>query len=161
MLVVGLGNELRGDDGAGIEVARRVRERSRPTEVEVRELPGDPTALLDAWEGHEAVVAVDTMRSGAPPGTIRRLDASREPLPTDLCGSTSTHAVGLGEAIELARALGRLPASLVVYAVEGRRFDAGAGLSAKVESAVSTLTTAVLREASERSSRRGGAAARQ
>ena len=44
-------------------------------------------------------------------------------------GASSTHAVGIGEAIELARTLDRLPGRLIVYAVEGHRFDAGLGLS--------------------------------
>jgi hydrogenase maturation protease len=52
---------------------------------------------------------------------------------------TSTHALGVPEAIELARALGRLPARLEVYAIEGARFTAGAELSPAVERAVREL----------------------
>ena len=148
MLVVGLGNELRCDDGAGLEVARHVRARACGDGVEVRELPGDPTALLDVWVGRGAVVLVDTMRSGAHPGTIRRLDASREPLPAGpRHGASSTHAAGLAETIELARALGSLPRQVVVYAVEGRRYDHGAGLSDELVTIVPALAKRVLREA--------------
>jgi len=148
VLVVGVGNPLRGDDGAGLEVARRVRDQARGHGFEVRELRGDATGLHDAWHGREAVVLVDTMRSGARPGAIRRLDASNEPLPApQRNGPTSTHAAGLAETIELARALGRLPARLIVYAVEGRRYDVGAGLSDELEAIVPTLVERVLREA--------------
>jgi hydrogenase maturation protease len=148
VLVVGLGNDLRRDDGAGLEVARRVRDRAPRNGIDVRELPGDPTALLDVWFGWEAVVLVDTMRSGAHPGTIRRLDASREPLPASpRHGASSTHAAGLAETIELARALGSLPRQLIIYAVEGRRYDYGAGLSDELETIVPTLAERVLREA--------------
>ena len=147
VLVVGVGNPLRGDDGAGLEVARRVRDRAPADGFEVRELRGDLTELLDAWLGREAVVLVDTMRSGARPGAIRRLDASDEPLPAQhRHGPTSTHAAGLAEMIELARALGRLPARLIVYAVEGRRYEAGAGLSDELEAIVPALVERVLRE---------------
>ncbi len=147
VLVIGVGNPLRGDDGAGVEVARRVRDRAGDG-FEVRELRGDLTELLDAWLGREAVVLVDTMRSGARPGAIRRLDANDEPLPAQQRhGPTSTHAAGLAEMIELARALGRLPARLIVYAVEGRRYEAGAGLSDELEAIVPTLVERVLREA--------------
>jgi hydrogenase maturation protease len=148
LLVVGVGNPLRGDDGVGLEVARRVRSRARGDGFEVRELTGDPTELLDVWLGLEAVVVVDTMRSGARPGAIRRLDASDGPLPAQQRnGPTSTHAAGLAETIELARALGRLPARLIVYAVEGRRYDAGAGLSDELEAIVPALVDRVLGEA--------------
>jgi hydrogenase maturation protease len=142
-LVIGVGNELRGDDGAGIAVARRLRARA---DLDVRELQGEPTGLLDTWEGHDTVVLVDTMRSGVQPGAIRRIDASRTPLPPALGGSTSTHAVGLGEALELARALGRLPRRVVVYAIEGRRFEAGAPMSDAVRSGVDELAEHLLEE---------------
>jgi hydrogenase maturation protease len=147
VLVVGVGNPLRGDDGAGVEVARRVRDRAGAG-FEVRELRGDPTGLLDVWPGREAVVLVDTMRSSASPGTFRRLDASREPLPTrQRHGPSTTHAAGLAETIELARALGALPARVIVYAVEGARYDAGACLSDELAAIVPTLAERVLREA--------------
>lgn len=142
-LVIGVGNELRGDDAAGIAVARRLREAP---DLEVRELHGEPTGLLDAWEGRDAVVLVDTMRSGAQPGAIRRMDASQTRLPAELRGSTSTHAVGLGDTLELARAIGRLPARVVVYAIEGRRFEAGAPMSDAVRSGIDELAARVLDE---------------
>ena len=73
------------------------------------------------------MLIVDAIRSGAPPGTVHRVDASQAPVPERLRSSSSTHAIGVAEAIELARALGRLPAQVVLYGVEGRRFDAGGG----------------------------------
>ena len=149
VLVIGVGNELRGDDGAGVEVVRRVRESAGQAGIEVGEQLYEPTELLDAWQGRDAVVLVDTMRSGATPGTIRRFDASSEPLPARLRGSASTHAFGLDEAIELGRALDRLPRQVIVFAVEGRTFEAGTALSDEVEAVASALAYAVLREATE------------
>jgi hydrogenase maturation protease len=147
VVVIGVGNELRGDDGAGLAVARAVRKLIDPAErgvVTVRELAGDPGTLLDAWFGHQAVIVTDTMRSGAAPGTIRRVEARRDALPRRRAGrSSSTHGIGLEETIELGRALDRLPASLVIYAIEGARFDAGTGLSAEVGAAVPRLAQMV------------------
>jgi hydrogenase maturation protease len=147
VLVIGVGNELRRDDGAGIEVARRVQSRRGGERIVVCELQGETTALLDAWRGYDAVVIVDTSRSGAAPGTIRRMDAGREPLPVGLRSSSSTHAVGIGEAIELGRALGQLPARLVVYGVEGACFEAGIGLSEELQRIVPRLSETVFEEA--------------
>jgi hydrogenase maturation protease len=148
VIVVGVGNPLRGDDGVGLEVARRLRERAGAG-VTVRELEGEGIALLDLWEGARAVLLIDSVRSGAPPGTIHRVEATERPLPAELRSSTSTHAVGVGDAIELARALGRLPSPLVVYGVEGDRFETGAALSPDVAAAVDRLADALLREARE------------
>lgn len=147
VLVIGLGSELRGDDGAGIAVARRLRGAARRAGVEVREVAGEPLELLDAWDGRRAVVLVDAMRSGAAPGTVRRLDATAAPLPAAIGPVASTHAVGLGEAIELARALQRLPPRVIVHAVEGARFAPGRGLSPAVAAALPALVRDVLEEA--------------
>jgi hydrogenase maturation protease len=132
-MVIGVGSRWAGDDAAGLAVARRVGGR---------ELEGDPTALLDAWADADDVVVVDAAASDAPPGTIRRFDARAGPLPARLL-RTSTHAFGLPDAIELARALGRLPARLEVYAIEGARFTAGAALSPEVEQAVGELAASL------------------
>lgn len=147
MLVIGIGNELRSDDGAGIEVARRLRRLARHTGIEVCELLGEPTQLLEAWEGRDAVVLVDTMHSGAPAGTIARFDVSRAPLPVPFRGLSSTHAFSIDQTIELGRALDRLPETVIFFAVEGRTFEAGSGLSEKLEAMIPSLADAVLIEA--------------
>jgi len=140
-MVIGVGNRWRGDDGAGLAVARRVRELA-PAWVEVRELEGDATALVEAWSGAEHAVVVDAAESGAPPGTVRRFDAAAGRLPVHSLRS-STHAFGVADAVELARALGRLPGRLDVYAIEGASFTAGGSLSPEVERAVDDLATAL------------------
>lgn len=147
VLVVGLGNELRCDDAAGIEVARRLRKSGAQAGIQVREHQGESAELLDLWRGCGAVVLVDCMRSGAPAGTISRFDASRRPLPAQQRGSTSTHLFALMDAIELGRALERLPRQVIVYAVEGHTFEAGSGLSPGVEMVLGELADAVWREA--------------
>jgi hydrogenase maturation protease len=136
-LVIGIGNAWRRDDAAGLEVARRLRALA-PAGVSIDEREGEPAGLLDAWDGAESAMIVDAVSSEAPPGTVHRFDAVSAPLPARTFAH-STHALGLAEAIELGRALGRLPERLVVYGIEGERFDAGAGLSPAVERAVDRL----------------------
>ena len=136
--LVGIGNPLRGDDAAGLLVARRVRELAGPDDVEVVELEGEPVRLLDAWEGAELAIVVDALCSGAEAGETSRFDVSREPLPAE-AGASSTHALGLADVIELGRALGRLPARLIVIGIEGADFGAGAAPSEAVVRAVETV----------------------
>jgi hydrogenase maturation protease len=147
VLVVGVGNVARRDDGAGIAVARHLRPCAPRTGIEVREEHGEPVGLIDGWQGFGAVLVVDAMRSGAVPGTLRRFEATSGPLPRALRRSASTHAIALSETIELARALDRLPPHLLVFAVEGQRFDAGTRLSPAVAAAVPSVAGAVLDEA--------------
>jgi hydrogenase maturation protease len=97
-VVVGVGNDWRGDDAAGLVVARRLREAGIPT-VEVG---GDPAALLDAWAG-------------------------------------ASHAIGLAEAVALARTLGRVPARLEIYGIEAGEAEIAAGLTPAVACAVAAL----------------------
>ncbi|HEY7708160.1 MAG TPA: hydrogenase maturation protease [Gaiellaceae bacterium] len=143
-LVLGIGNAWQGDDGAGLVAAERLRERS-PDGVEVKALEGEPVSLVDAWDGAEDVFVVDAVRSGSPPGTVHRLDATEEPLPATL-SAASTHTLGIGEAIELARALGRLPGRIVLYGIEAESIAAGASLTPPVEKAVDEVVERLLEE---------------
>jgi len=137
VVVIGVGNELRGDDGAGLEAVRRVREQL-PASVGVHLHEGEAIGLLELWQKADTAVLIDAVRSGAPPGTIHRLDASHAPLPS-LVRRSSSHTIGIGDAIELARALGTLPRRIRVYGIEGHRFEAGAGLSDEVSAALDPL----------------------
>ena len=109
--------------------------------------------LIDAWEGADTVWLVDAVSSGAEPGTVHRVDAGRDELPRELFRA-STHAFGLAEAVELARALDRLPSRVVVYGIEGTSFAAGEGLSVAVEAAVGQVVEAVRKEVEECTRRR-------
>lgn len=132
--VIGIGNGYRRDDAAGRIVAQRLKERM-PPDVEVLEESGEGTALLEAWRKAEDVFLIDAVQSGAPAGTVHRIDVQTRPLPAALFRH-STHAFGMAEAVELARVLHQLPFRLIVYGIEGRWFDAGLGLSPEVEKAV-------------------------
>ena len=146
-VVIGVGNALRGDDGVGLAVAAALETRVPPG-VSVVSCEQEPSRLLDAWEGAQSAIVVDASASGAEPGTVTRFDASAIPVPAGVFRS-STHAFGVGDAIEVARALGRLPAHVLVYAVEGDGFAAGAPLSAAVAAAVDEVAHAVLADLGE------------
>lgn len=78
------------------------------------------------------------------PGRVHRLVLeSARPART---GTTSSHGLGLGEAIELSSVLGRLPGRLVVYAVEGADRTLGTGLTEPVAARVEELAHAVREE---------------
>ena len=133
VLVIGIGNEYRSDDGVGLVVARELRARNLPS-TQIIECSGDGAALMEAWETASRVILIDATASGSKPGTIYRFDASTRSIPTDL-SFHSTHAFSVAEAIELARTLDQLPPYLLVYAIERENFSAGVGLSPEVQNA--------------------------
>jgi hydrogenase maturation protease len=143
-VIIGIGNLLRADDGAGRLAASRLRERL--PSATVHELEAAPPDLFDRWDEASHVVVVDAAHGDRAPGTLHRFDARAEPLPAELM-RTSTHAGGLAAAVELARALERLPASLVVYAIEGQTFDLGGALSPPVARAIDQLVEREARRA--------------
>ena len=142
--MIGVGNRWRSDDAAGLEVAARLR-GELPTHVAVLEREGEPTSLIDAWSGAEAVWVADAVSSGAAAGTLHRLDAGADALPAELF-RTSTHHFGLAEAVELARAVGSLPARLVIYGIEAERLELGDELTPAVAEAVGMAAEAIRRE---------------
>lgn len=145
-LLVALGSPDRGDDGVGAAVARLVQARCPSVHVVAC---ADPTALIETWAGHDPVVVVDAVRSGAVAGTVHRLEvgAGTPPLPASSwtgSGRGSTHALGLATAVELARVLQRLPARLTLVGVEASGFDHGAPLTSEVAAAIEEAAGAAL-----------------
>ena len=143
-LVIGVGNPMRGDDGAGCALAQRLRALKLPNVI-VREESGEGASLIEAWQDAADGMVIDAAQSGAAPGTICRFDASRAPIPARFF-HYSTHAFSVAEAIELARALDRLPARLIVYGIEGRDFGAGEKLSPEVAAAIDELAMRIRHE---------------
>ncbi len=144
VVVIGLGNADRGDDAVGLEVARRLREH-KPANTRVIEHTGDTLAMIDVWNEVAVTYVVDAALCGKPPGTVHRIEndaggARREML------RCSSHAFGFLETLELARALGRAPRRLIIYAIEGRRFEVGHALSLELVVAAEIVTQRMLAE---------------
>ena len=144
VLVVGIGNPDRGDDGIGPLVVRQLIGRvSR--DVAIIERSGDALALIDDWEGRDAVILVDAAAPGGTPGCVHRIDLLRDALPPELSLS-STHGFGVAEAVGLADALDLLPAQVIAYAIEGANFDAGAPISPQVAAVTAEVANRVVAE---------------
>ena len=143
-LIVGIGNEFRGDDSVGLYIARKISENA-PANCVVKEAPGEGIHLINTWEGFGNVIIIDAVRSASVPGTVHRIDARRQKLP-DNWVHHSAHTVSLPEAIRLARTLKVLPATLTIYGIEGRCFDPGAKLSDDVRQAADALIPSLLAE---------------
>jgi hydrogenase maturation protease len=136
-----LGSRYRGDDAVGPEAADRLRAAG----ADVLDCADEPTRLLDLWGELDTVVVVDAVSTGSPPGTLHRVDAGDGPLPRDL-RLASTHAMGVADALDLGRAVGRAPRRVVVLGLEGARFGMGDEMSPEVAAALDALVDAAVRE---------------
>jgi hydrogenase maturation protease len=152
-VIVGLGNEIAGDDGVGIHVARMLRHRLVETPgVDVVALPWAGLALLDVLRGRDRAAIVDCLTSGIhDPGTVVRLDEQgaaatgrssgrlgRDPGDTAMRHQPKSHRLGFGGSVRLnsfhdigfptAIALGRqmgwqMPDTVAIWGVEAERVD--------------------------------------
>lgn len=138
-VVIGIGNEFRRDDGVGPALIARLA-ADAPRGVRLVATDGEPTRLIDAWDGAPIAVVIDAAHVGSPtPGRFHRTDAA------DLVDrlSSSTHGLGVLDALRLAEAVGRAPRRLVVFAVEVDDLDHGTGLSPAVAASLTPLAEAV------------------
>jgi hydrogenase maturation protease len=145
VIVVGIGNEFRSDDGVGPYAVRLFRERTRG-EIKVVDGVPDGFALIETWDNSSHVIVIDCTVSENNPGTIYRFDAFKEEIPSGLFDGFSTHSISIVDAIELAGTLGRLPESLTVYGIEGSDYSSGTQLSPEVKKAADQLVDQILDE---------------
>ncbi|WP_059018612.1 hydrogenase maturation protease [Mycobacterium sp. M26] len=130
-VVIGLGNEQRRDDGVGPAVAAEVARR-RPG-VTVLTCAVEPAAIIDAWDGADLAVVIDAVAGpGTQPGRVRRCEVGDLVSP----GVLTSHDLDLAATYELAAALDRAPATVVVVSLDVADVGYGAGLSPVVAEAV-------------------------
>lgn len=143
ILVVGVGNPDRGDDGIGAQIATLLAAHPMP-EVEVQTCRGDLLSLIEGWSGVQALICIDAAAPAGTPGRTTRL-AAADPLP-QLAQATSSHAFGLADTLALANTLDLLPPHVAIYAIEGACFDTGAPLTPAVAAAGTAAAAEILTE---------------
>jgi hydrogenase maturation protease len=141
ILLIGIGNEYRSDDGLGILAAREILRRHLPG-IRVVEQSGEGTRLMETWEGYHEVLIVDAICSGKAHGDVHRIDAACMTVPKGFF-HYSSHSFGVAEAIEMARELGRLPGVLMLHGIEGAQFEPGIGLTDPVVRSMPELLAAI------------------
>lgn len=136
-VVIGVGNSYRGDDGVGKHIAGKLAAFNLHG-VMVETQSGEGATLIDCWQFRDRVYLIDAVAPYCSPGQIHRIEAHKEPITTRL-SLRSSHGFGVLDAIELSRALEKLPKELIVYGVEGVCFDEGAELSEEIEAAANLV----------------------
>lgn len=140
--IIAIGDPDRHDDGVPQAVLSRLRERATerplPPGTRLAVCDPDPARLIRLWENTELAVVLEPAHARpSHPGRIYRLELDSAALWR--AGTMRPH--GLGEAVNVGRALGRLPGRLVAYAVDGADTSLGRGISGPVAATVGQLVT--------------------
>jgi len=151
VLIVGIGNELLGDEGLGVHVARSLlgAKASLPPQVEVLDAGTALLDLLPEMSRYSRVILVDAVRAGQEAGRIYRLESL-----ADFAGQLDTnprmslHQWDLMETLRVAEMLGLLPKKLSLVGAEPESIAPGTELSPKLTQAAEKIVSILLDEAS-------------
>ena len=142
VVVIGVGNRFRRDDGFGPAVLDALA-HTAPPDVWLYESDGEPSRLLDMWEGADLAVVVETVRRGEAPGSVIELATEARIETAGDGGAGGSHSLGLADAVALGRVMDRLPHRLHVIGVEPSDLGQGPGLSDAVAAGVKAVASRV------------------
>jgi hydrogenase maturation protease len=144
ILVLGLGNTLLSDDGVGPALLDHLANSAGNWDGQVEFVDGGTQglALLGRLSGRTALIIVDAVKTGAPPGTVHRMTLA-ELRSVNPGHASSSHEGNAGELLAAAQLLDELPSRLFVVGVEPKNIATGLGLSAPVERALSEVSREV------------------
>lgn len=149
VLIVGFGNALAGDDGAGLEACAELALRALPPGARVEFGGTDALCLAGLWRGEDEVFLVDAVEAGDAPGAIHRFDHAA--LLGVQQASTDAHHLSLADCLrllplvrpEMARVRYRL------WGIEPAAVVARDGVSPEVAAAARRVADEVVRAARE------------
>lgn len=150
ILVLALGNPLRGDDGVGSAVLTSLRDTAVfPPHITLIDggTPGLETALT--LQGYDKVIVIDAANLGESPGTWRRFSLAEANLVQQAQMNGTLHDAGFAEAVALGAALDILPPEIIVYGVQPEVIEWEMGLSTAVQAAVPEICQEIQAELRE------------
>jgi hydrogenase maturation protease len=131
ILVLGIGNLVMSDDGAGVRVVQELQKRYRfPPHVEIMDGGTLGLDLLPRLEGIERLLVVDAVETGGKPGTLVQL--SGEELPIALQTKVSPHQMGLKDLLAVAELMGHAPREMVLVGIQPACIEMGDELSPNI-----------------------------
>jgi len=143
-MVLGIGNPLCRDDGAGIRVVTEMRDSGKYPEIAIIDGGSAPDlfSLLDGDAGK--LIIVDALRGGGRPGEIYRLKLGVENIADE--APASLHGMGILDSLKLMRQLGRRLPEVIIIGIEPEDISHGLCLSTVIEALVPGLIKAVEEE---------------
>jgi len=144
-LLIGIGNSFRGDDGAGLEVARTLESTFGNT-LDVIYCEGDPTDLLDLWTGRDQVFLIDAVSTGTQDiGYLHCFHPLLKSIPSTISNS-STHLIDINQVIELGKALGSVPKKITLFGIESHSFSLEEEISKSLKPQLESISKKIEKE---------------
>ena len=140
--IVGLGNEMAGDDAAGLIAARKLR-HSLAADIHVESRDKPDWEMFERLEEDDVLIVINAVMGGAAPGTIHHF--SLDDIADAGLRHCSSHGLGLAHWAGLAEKLGKPAQHVCIIGIEIGQTELGAGLSTDVENSIPQLLLGVER----------------
>ncbi len=144
VLVLGVGNILLSDEGAGIRVIEELQKRSLPEGVELVDGATRAMELVDIMRGRKNVIIVDAIDANSDPGAVFRFGPAQLAELRQM--SVSVHDIGVHEAISMLRLTGDLPEDITFYGIQPGSLALHEGLTPEVAAATEKVIGFVLQD---------------
>lgn len=145
ILVLGIGNMLLSDEGAGNKAVEDLQQRFHfPPEVEVVDGGTMGLDLLPYLDDRTHLFIIDAVKSGNAPGTMVRLELDNPPA--YFRTKISPHQLGLSEVLAVATLTDNLPPKIVLFGIEPKDLSTGLGMSPEVAENIGRLAEMVVDE---------------
>lgn len=145
VLVLGIGNLVMSDDGAGVRVVQKLMESYRfPDNVKVIDGGTLGLDLLPMLENVTNLILLDAVNTGDSPGTLVRLHG--EELPIALDTKVSPHQMGLKDLLAVSELMGHKPDEMVLIGVQAGSVEMGIDMTAEVNAVIDEMIANTLSE---------------
>ncbi|HEB74349.1 MAG TPA: hydrogenase maturation protease [Candidatus Desulfofervidus auxilii] len=128
--VLGIGNILLKDEGVGVRVIEHLKKYNLPKEVELIDGGTATASLFPIFTETDHLIVIDAVKGKMSPGTIYQLGLN-DLMPTKKA-SISLHDLGLLEALDMAKKIGKSPRSVVIFGIEPKEIDWGMELTPEI-----------------------------
>ncbi len=143
VLVLGIGNILLSDEGAGIRAVEELKRQYDFSEsVEIIDGGTMGLELLPYFENRSHILIVDAVKTGRKPGTVVRI----EDPPAVFQQKSSPHLIGLADVLGAASIIGNLPEQITLFGLEPKQLSTGLSFSLEVEQNINRLVDMVVDE---------------
>ncbi|KXB05771.1 hypothetical protein AKJ49_00025 [candidate division MSBL1 archaeon SCGC-AAA382A03] len=144
--VIGLGNILQRDDGAGIILARELKKKNLPENIQVFDAGTGGMKILHILKELEKVIIIDVVNFGEKPGDFLFFTPSEV---KSLRESKSAHESDFFDILKLSESLGETPQKIIIMGIQPKNTSAGEGLSPELEGNLSRMIDAVIEKLEE------------
>jgi hydrogenase maturation protease len=143
IVVIGVGNLLRRDEGIGIHVIKALQEMDLSSEIKLIDGGTSPDIIAYTRIG-DKIIIIDAAKAGGEPGSVYRF------MPDDLAGDkrtlASAHELGVIENLKLMGLTGNEPSEVIIIGIEPKNTDWGTELSPELKNRLNPIVKVVLRE---------------